>query len=218
MTDLKSSFAATDPSARSAAAMAAGTHAAVADLDVLLDQCVIEEDFQVREMLTWALVRLPPQVVVPRLVAELAHEVPEARQQALHTLSKIGDKSVWPRAEERLGDSDPAVRRTAWYACVALVPEDQQSGLAQRLATEFGKGDAETMLSLSRALLGLEPGLGSKEFEAILAKAESSDEQAIAAHAAATRELLADPASGYAISSKLARLEVAMGRTRAAHG
>ncbi len=57
----------TDPrsSVRLRAVMAAGTEARPSDLEVLVERCAVEPDLQVREALTWALVRLPAETVVP---------------------------------------------------------------------------------------------------------------------------------------------------------
>ncbi len=99
----------TDPrsSVRLRAVMAAGTEARVEDLEVLVDHCAVEPDLQVREALTWALVRLPAETVVPRLLHELHRPEAQARSQALHTLSKIRDGSVYPEVAERLGTTTP---------------------------------------------------------------------------------------------------------------
>ena len=96
MTSLSAAFAHPDPSVRLNAALQAGLRPAATDLDALVAQCAVEPDFQVREMLTWALIRLPAALAVPRLVAELDRPKPQARSQALHTLSKFRDETSWP--------------------------------------------------------------------------------------------------------------------------
>lgn len=211
---LAAAFAHPDPSVRVRAAMAAGTQPSAETLDLLLTRCAIEPDFQVREMLTWALIRLPSALVVPRLVAELARPEPQARLQALHTLSKFRDESAWPAVAARLDDTDAAVRRTAWYAAVAVVPDAARDALAERLATELGRGSRDDRLSLSRALVGL----GPETIAPVLAAAADHPEPEIRAHAALTRQLLEDPTLGYAAGLATARTEVAMGRTRSAKG
>ena len=65
-------------------------------VDTLVARCAIEPNFYVRDMLTWALTRLPSEITVPRLIAELCSERAQARSQALHTLSKIKDARAWP--------------------------------------------------------------------------------------------------------------------------
>ncbi|SMX89661.1 hypothetical protein BI49514_02241 [Brevibacterium iodinum ATCC 49514] len=73
------------------AAMAIGTRADHRDLAKLIARCRIEPDFFVRDMLTWALTRLPADDTVARLIAELDSPLPQAISQSMHTLSKIGD-------------------------------------------------------------------------------------------------------------------------------
>lgn len=86
-----------DSSTRLQAALAIGTHPDGPGLvEALVARCAIEPDFYVRDMLTWALTRFPAGDTVPRLLAELRSSVPQARSQSLHTLSKIGDRNVWP--------------------------------------------------------------------------------------------------------------------------
>jgi HEAT repeat protein len=116
---------ATDASVRLRAALAAGSKPDPGLLETLVERCAVESDFFVRDMLSWALTRLPPEVAVPRLRQELDAERPQARSQALHTLSKIGDDSAWPWiTRDVLRDADDEVARTAWRVAVVLVPED----------------------------------------------------------------------------------------------
>ena len=83
-------------SIRLQAALAIGTGANADYTELLIERCAIEPDFFVRDMLSWALTRLSPEIVLPRLRRELCSGCNQARSQALHTLSKIGDKSTWP--------------------------------------------------------------------------------------------------------------------------
>ncbi len=57
---------AASPSARLQAVLAIGTAADASDLDALIVRCAVEPDFFVRDMLTWALTRLPARSVLPR--------------------------------------------------------------------------------------------------------------------------------------------------------
>ncbi|PYY44294.1 HEAT repeat domain-containing protein [Curtobacterium sp. MCBD17_023] len=202
------------PAVRLRAVMAAGTTPTVDELDVLVAQCAVEPDLQVREMLTWALVRLPAAVVVSRLLQELERPEAQARSQALHTLSKIRDGSVYPQVAERLSDLDPGVARTAWRAAVLLAPESERPELAKTLAVQLGHGDEETRLALSRAIAGL----GSEVAGPVLAVAAEHRNAAVREHAAETARLLEDPDAGSALALARARREVALGRTRSAKG
>lgn len=139
MSSLEIAFANPNPSARLNAALSAGLNPSLLDLEALMDRCAVEPDFQVHEMLTWALIRLPADVVVPRVVAELARPETQARSRALHTLSKIRDVSTWPAVADRLNDEDQDVVRTAWYAAVALVPESERGWLAESSRSALGR-------------------------------------------------------------------------------
>ena len=214
MIQLAVAFSLADPSARLEAALRAGMTPTDEDVPVLLHQCAVEPDFQVREMLTWALIRHPAESVVPLLIGELARPEPVARQQALHTLSKFKDTSAWPSVRERLDDDDNAVRRTAWYAAIAMAPEAEHGWVAAKLAARLGSGDGDTQRSLSRALVAL----GEDLIRPLLVATSTSSDPAVRQHVAATLRLLDDPESGYSASLNAARREVALGRTRSAKG
>jgi HEAT repeat protein len=145
-------------------------------------------------MLTWALTRLPREVTVPRLLAELRSERVQARSQALHTLSKIRDASAWPAiTRSLLRDSDDSVAQSAWRTAVVLVPDDEKAGLAEELAAQLGRGDRGVQLSLSSALVSL----GEVVVEPVLRKAMANDDPVVRAHAEATNRLLRDPDAGF---------------------
>ncbi|WP_174187756.1 HEAT repeat domain-containing protein [Nocardia barduliensis] len=203
-------LAAADSSTRLKAALAIGTHPEPGFVDALIERCAIEPDFFVRDMLTWALTRLPSEITVPRLRAELRSERAQARSQALHTLSKIGDSEAWPAITRALlHDADDEVARSAWRAAVVLVPDGEKEELAAQLATQFGRGDRELRLSLSRALVAL-----GDVIEPVLRTAMASHDPAVRAHAAATRRLLRDPDAGFDLAVEQARRVVALGPDR----
>lgn len=203
-----------DPQVRLNAALSAGMKPSPLNLEALIERCGVEPDFQVREMLTWALIRLPADIVVPRVVAELSRDEPQARSQALHTLSKIRDESAWPAVAARLDDEDRDVMRTAWYAAVALAPESERGWLTRKLCERLGQGEPEIRLSLSRALAGL----GEDTIAPVLASAVENGSDAVRQHIAAVKRLLHEPESGFAQSLGRARREVALGRTRSTKG
>jgi HEAT repeat protein len=145
-----------DGSVRLQAALAAGSSPNPATVDVLVQRCGVEPDFFVRDMLTWALMRLPPDRTVPPLVAELASPFPQARSQALHTLSKIGDPRARPAVTPALlHDEEDEVARAAWRTAVVLTPVGERPELAADLALELGRRDRECWRSLTRALVDL---------------------------------------------------------------
>ncbi|MBE1574220.1 HEAT repeat domain-containing protein [Amycolatopsis roodepoortensis] len=206
-TPLLDALGAEDSSTRLKAAMAAGTRPDPRFTDALVERCAVEPDFFVRDMLTWALTRLPPASTVPRLLTELRSERAQARSQALHTLSKIGDRTAWPAiTESLLHDADDEVARSAWRAAVILVPEDARAGLAAELAIELGRGDRNRRLSLSRALVAL-----GDACEPALRKALESRDDAVRAHALATERLRRDPEAGFDVTADEAKRIVALG-------
>jgi HEAT repeat protein len=197
----------TNSSVRLQAALAVGTRPDPRLVDLLVDRCAIEPDFFVRDMLTWALTRHPVALTMPRLIGELRSDSAQARSQALHTLSKIGDRTAWPAiTRSLLRDPSDEVARSAWRAAVALVPEDQASDLAGEMIALLGRGDREMQLSLSRALVAL-----GEAARPVLAHASESPDPAVRAHAVATENLAQDPGSGFALALEEARRTSALG-------
>ncbi|MGW2208721.1 HEAT repeat domain-containing protein [Streptomyces sp. NPDC001781] len=197
-------------SVRLQAAMAVGSHADPVFLETLVERCAVEPDFFVRDMLSWALTRLPPDITLPRLRKELGSECGQARSQALHTLSKVNDRSTWGWiTRDLLRDADDDVARTAWRAAVVLVPEAEERTLADELARQLGRGDREVRRSLSRALVDL----GEKSRPA-LERAAGHPEPDVAAHARATESLRRNPDAGFDAAVEEARRTVVLGPGR----
>lgn len=196
-----------DPSVRLRAALAIGTAPDPRFVAGLVEHCATEPEFAVREMLTWALLRHPPSLTVPMLVDELRSPHAQARSQALHTLSKIGDRRAWPAITTALlTDPDDEVARSAWRAAVALVPEGAEPGLAAALATQLGRGGSELRRSLSRALVGLGAGV-----EPLLRAAAAGPDPRVREHALATEGLRRDPDAGFEVAIEEAKRVVALG-------
>ncbi|MFD3510117.1 HEAT repeat domain-containing protein [Nocardia sp. NPDC058666] len=203
---LLAALSAQDASTRLQAALAAGTHADPALLGPLVDRCAVEADFFVRDMLTWALTRLPAELTVPRLRAELESDGGQARSQALHTLSKIGDPTVWPAITSALlRDPDDDVARSAWRAAVVLVPDAEREALATELATQFARGDRDVRRSLSRALTAL-----GEVIAPVLDRAATSADPEVRAHALATEQLLRDPDAAFDLDIDAAKRVAAL--------
>jgi len=182
-----------DSSVRLKAALQAGTYPAPDYLVPLVERCAVEPDFFVRDMLTWALIQQDHAQVIARLVPELGSDVPQARAQALHTLSKIGDTSVWPAiTEDLLTDSDDDVARAAWRAAAALVPPGEEAALATILGTQWGRGDRDVRLSLSQALASL----GDAAIP-VVERGSASDDEEVRWHALATRRIIDNPDLAY---------------------
>lgn len=176
-------------SVRLRAALLAGSAPAAAYIDALVTRCAVEPDFFVRDMLTWALVQHDREAVIERLVPELRSEVAQARAQALHTLSKLGDARLWRHvSRELLTDPDDEVARAAWRTAAGLVPAGSREQLAEVLATQWGRGDRDVQLSLSQAMIAL----GEASVPAIERGIES-EEQDVRWHALVTRQIMDNP-------------------------
>ncbi|MFI6728989.1 HEAT repeat domain-containing protein [Streptomyces sp. R-74717] len=196
-------------SVRLRAALAVGTTPDPRFIDKLIERCAIEPEFYVREMLTWALTRHSASMTVPELLDEVRSQRAQARSQALHTLSKIGDRQAWPAITRALlSDADDEVARSAWRAAVVLVPEGEEPELAAVLSTQLGRGERATQLSLSRALIAL----GEVILPTLRAAMTDLDPR-VRAHAIATERLLRDPDAGFEFAIEEAKRVVALGRT-----
>ena len=156
MATLKAHLESPDQSVRLKAALAAGTFPKPEFIDVLVEQCSHESDFFVRDTLTWALMRNDVIKVVERLKSELTSENPQAKSQALHTLTKIADKKNYPLiTREHLLSSHDKVAVTAWRAASVLVPENEKPALTKILLTQLGRGDSDLQFDLTRFLCAL---------------------------------------------------------------
>lgn len=197
-----------DSSVRLRVALAIGTSPDPRLVDKLIERCAVEPEFLVRDMLTWALTRHSAAMTVPRLIDELRPErAPQARSQALHTLSKIGDRQAWPSITRALlTDADDEVARTAWRTAVVLVPEGEETALARVLATQLGRGERELQLSLSRALIGL-----GEAIMPTLRAATTGASLDVRTHALATEKLSRDPDAGFDFAIEEAKRVVALG-------
>ncbi|MFC5379797.1 HEAT repeat domain-containing protein [Aquipuribacter nitratireducens] len=199
-------LAATTPSARLAAAMAAGARPHPDLIEPLVQRCSVEPDAYVRDMLSWALIRQDRSTVVDRLLREVGSPVAQARSQALHTLSKLADVRAWPVVTRRiLTDRDDDVARAAWRAAITLVPEGDEDDLAAVLASQLGRGDRDVRLSLSRALVAL----GASATEVVRRASRSGDDR-VRAHALATQRLAEDPSADSEVAVAQARRVVAL--------
>jgi HEAT repeat protein len=191
-------------SGRLQTALAAGTYPDVRFIHVLVDQCAMEPDFFVRDMLTWAIMRHPSSETVPRLLAEARSDVPQARTQALHTLSKIGDPRGWSAITvEALRDPDDQAARTAWRTAVRLVPAGEEPALAEELGRQLGRGDRETQRSLSRSIATLDDAA-----EPMLRNRASAPggNASVRIHALATERMIRDPDEGFDAAMAEAKL------------
>ena len=173
MATLQTLLASPDQSVRLKAALAAGTYPEVEFIEVLISQCAIESDFFVRDTLSWALMRNDVAKVVERLKTELQSSNPQAMSQAIHTLSKIGDKTNYSLiTDEMLFDPNEFIASTAWRVASVLVPDDQKVILVKKLITQLGRGDSDIQFGLTRFLCAL----GECIVEPLTEASKSADE------------------------------------------
>ena len=162
-----------DQSVRLKAALAAGTYPNLDHIEVLMRQCASETDFFVRDTLSWALMRQDRPTVVQRLIPELKSINPQSRSQALHTLSKIGDKNNYSLiTTELLLDADDFVASTAWRSASVLVPDADKPALVEILISQLGRGDSDTQFGLTRFLCAI----GEPIVAPLMQAAQSADE------------------------------------------
>jgi HEAT repeat protein len=171
-----------DKSVRLQAALAAGTYPEDQFIEVLISQCAHEPDFFVRDTLSWALMRQDIPRVIERLKVELHSENPQAKSQALHTLSKIGDSQFYSLiTNDHHFDSQDKVAVTAWRAASVLVPDGEQAALAKILVSQLGRGDSDLQFDLTRFLCAL-----GDSIVAPLKQASESEKEEVRLHAAFT--------------------------------
>jgi HEAT repeat protein len=179
---LKSLLESPDKSVRLQAALAAGTYPEDAYIENLVAQCAHESDFFVRDTLSWALMRHETAKVVDRLKPELNSENPQAKSQAIHTLSKIGDKQYYSLiTNDHHFDSLDKVAVTAWRAASVLVPDHEKPALTKILVSQLGRGDSDLQFDLTRFICAL----GDVIVEP-LQQASESEKEEIRLHAAFT--------------------------------
>jgi len=173
MATLEEHLKSPDQSIRLKAALAAGTYPNPDQIKILIQQCASETDFFVRDTLSWALMRHDQKEVVEHLKIELNSENTQARSQALHTLSKIGDKENYSLiTRELLLDPDDFVASTAWRSASVLVPEKDKPALVEVLISQLGRGDSDTQFGLTRFLCAI----GQPIVAPLMQAAQSSDE------------------------------------------
>ncbi len=203
---LKAALQAEPASARLQTALAAGLRPNDRYIDPLVERFTVEPDFFVRDMITWALIQHDPTLTLERVLPELGSVFPQARSQALHTLSKIGDQRAWPAiTTELLLDAEDEVARTAWRAAATLVPDGEEAALAETLSTQFARGDRTTQRSLSRALAAL-----GDVATPVIKKAKRRRNPAVRAHAIATQNLIKNPDAGFDVAIEAAQRIVAL--------
>ncbi len=203
---LRNALEAESASARLQTAMAAGLRPNDVYIEPLVERFAVEPDFFVRDTITWALIQHDPSRTLERVLPELHSPFPQARSQALHTLSKVGDPRAWPAiTPELLQDAEDEVARTAWRAAATLVPPEEAAALAEILSTQFSRGDRATQRSLSRALAML-----GDAAVPVIERGKLHQNAAVRTHALATERLIKDPDAGFDVAIAAAQRIVAL--------
>ena len=198
---MRALLASPDQSERLRTALNAGTYPETEYIDVLAERSAIEPDFYVREMIVWALMRHDSAQVVERLIPELKSQIPQARSQALHTFTKLNDKSLYkyiPR--ESLFDATDFVAMTAWRAASRLAPEGEQLELAKILIHQLGRGSYEVQHALSRAFAVI-----GESALPLLESAALSKDSLVRGHATFTIAIMRDPWSEKKLALEFSR-------------
>jgi HEAT repeat protein len=104
-----------DHNVRASVVLELGKQCEASTVSSLIQALRVEQEFFVREYITWALVRMRDVAVVP-LIALLKDNNPVVRHAAAHTLSKIGDGRAFEALIEALQDDDTTVVSKAAFA------------------------------------------------------------------------------------------------------
>lgn len=203
---LRRALEAESASARLETAMAAGLRPRNAYIEILVERCAVEPDFFVRDVLSWALIHHDRSLTLDQVLPQLRSPIQQARSQALHTLSKLGDARAWPAiTTELLQDPEDEVARAAWRAAAALVPQEDAAELAEILSTQFHRGDRVMQRSLSRALIAL-----GDAAVPVVQRAKMDRDAGVRTHAIATERLIRNPDEGFDVAIAAAQRIVAL--------
>lgn len=144
-----------DPNQRRMAALRLGALRDDTIADGLVSRIAIEDDFGVREDLTWAIV-MHIEHARPAVEQLLTSERASARATGAHVLSKVADPRDFDRVVGLVADADAAVAAKAYRAAATTGGEKAVDALIARL----GDGDEHQRDALSMALVSIgEPAM-----------------------------------------------------------
>lgn len=136
-----------DPGVRLRAVLEVGEERDAKAAGPLVERFGLERDFQIREALTWAVLRIA-DVALPLVRDALSSPRWLTRLQAVHTLSKLGRHEDGPRLLPLIADPIDSVAARAYWAA-------GQTGnpvAIPALVAELARGDSEHRNSLAVAL------------------------------------------------------------------
>lgn len=126
-------------------------------IHTLLERLCIEPDLNVREDITWSLVRMG-EVAVQPLIELLNDAMPAVRHHVAHTLGKLGDRRAVEPLIHALQDSDEAVRlksafalgqigdETAIPALVSLLDDSKLQSTLADVLENFGESAVASLV------------------------------------------------------------------------
>lgn len=172
-----------DPDVRLRAALEVGESRHAPAAATLVERFGRERDFQIRETLTWAALRIS-DAALPHVLQSLESPQWLARLQAVHTLSKLGRPEDGARLVPLVGDPIDAVAARA-YGAAARTGDPQ---VVPALVAALSRGDAEHRNSLTVAL----GELGTLAVPALVAAVRDGTPE-VRRHAADTLSHLGSP-------------------------
>lgn len=193
---LISALSAADGTTRRQAALALGAAGDPAAVPALVERLVAEADSCVREDVTWATVQLFEHAK-DEVLSLLTSDNPDARRQAAHVLSKIGDPELAEHVLPLVDDEHADVAIKAYRAAANTGNPVVVNALAQRI----GDGDSLQRDALTGAFIRLGE-LGVPALVAALGHAEAP----IRSHAAEALGDLGTPAADAGVDALSALL------------
>ena len=148
-----------DRQVRLRATMDAGSLQDTRVTNILVSRIAVEEDFHVRENITWALVQ-HGESATAAVLPLLTSKDPLERRQAAHILSKVGNPAHVAEILPVVADDDPDVAIKAYRAAASTGSVE----VVQPLLARLGDGEGEQRDALSNAL----QQLGSLAVEALV--------------------------------------------------
>lgn len=176
-----------DRDVRQTAAVDLGKAASPAAAQSLVARLGSEQDFFVRDTLSWAITRIA-DVATPLLLDALAGTDTTTRMQALHVLSKIADPATMDTILPLVADKDSAVASKARWALTRIA--DPKA--IPILAIHLGTGDSTSQNNLTRDLASF----GAAAIPELVVALTNNNEAHVRNHAAEVLCFMGNEAEG----------------------